>query len=133
MLPVKETNARYTSNQGVPYDGDISMFSDQKIGQATGVNFFDIYLGQVNLMETIVKSVAGLSNATNPSIIATVDFYNFETKHTKLTQGLVADFNTEFTFRIAQDDFFYKFMTKEKLKIDILASEGTKVYHLGTL
>ncbi len=28
MIPVADKNARYTSKQGVQYDGDISTFSD---------------------------------------------------------------------------------------------------------
>ncbi len=51
MLPVPEKNLRYTSKQGVQYDGDISSFSDTQItGNTKGINFFDIYLGQVNLI-----------------------------------------------------------------------------------
>lgn len=52
MLPVSDKNVRFTSKQGVQYDGDISAFSDTIIsgGNTKGVNFFDIYLGQINLI-----------------------------------------------------------------------------------
>jgi hypothetical protein len=42
--------AVFTSKQGIPYDGDISMFSDEHIAISAGVNYFDIYLGQLNLI-----------------------------------------------------------------------------------
>lgn len=122
MLPVPDKTARYTSKQGVQYDGDISTFSDEKIGNAKGINFFDIYLGQLNLIETLVKNATKLSSINNPLIMATVDFYNFPTKNTKTTQGLNTNLNTEFVFRIAEDEFFYRFMGKESFKISIWAS-----------
>ena len=51
MMPVADKNVRFTSKQGVQYDGDISSFSDTSItGNTKGINFFDIYLGQVNLI-----------------------------------------------------------------------------------
>ncbi len=50
LLPVTDKHAKYTSKQGVQYDGDIAMFSDEKIGTKIGVNFFDLYLGQLNLI-----------------------------------------------------------------------------------
>jgi hypothetical protein len=60
----------------------------------------------------LVKGVTGISSINNPLIIATVDLYNFETKHTKTIQGLSTNFNTEFTFKITEDEFFYRFMSK---------------------
>jgi len=122
MLPVPDKTARYTSKQGVQYDGDISTFSDEKIGNTKGINFFDIYLGQLNLIETLVKNATKLSSINNPLIMATVDFYNFPTKNTKTTQGLNTNLNTEFVFKIAEDEFFYRFMGKESFKISIWAS-----------
>ena len=79
MLPMSDKNVRFTSKQGVQYDGDISTFSDTVIASSTmkGVNFFDIYLGQINLIEALVKNVTRISSINNPLIIATVDLYNF--------------------------------------------------------
>jgi hypothetical protein len=135
MLPTADNkNVRFTSKQGVQYDGDISSFTDTSVtGNTKGVNFFDIYLGQLNLIEALVKGVTGISSINNPLIIATVDLYNFETKHTKTIQGLSTNFNTEFTFRITEDEFFYRFMSKENLKISIWASEGNHEHFLGSV
>jgi len=76
-------NVRYTSKQGVQYDGDISTFSDKDSSSTgttpQGINFFDIYLGQLNLIESLVKNVTSITSINNPLIIATVDFYNFKT------------------------------------------------------
>ena len=35
---------------GVQYDGDISAFSDEKVSLVEGVNYFDIFLGKLNLL-----------------------------------------------------------------------------------
>lgn len=68
-----------TSKTGVIYDGDISVFSEQNINIPPGANYFDVYLGEVSLMETMVQSVTGLSNPSTPLLLATVDFYNHNT------------------------------------------------------
>lgn len=54
------------------------MFSDERTTIATGANYFDIYLGRVNLIDTIVKNVTPLTTSS-PLLMATVDFYNFPT------------------------------------------------------
>lgn len=59
-----KANISYTSKQGVQYDGDITMFSDERTTTITNtnnntnntnnnnnnINYFDIYLGRVNLI-----------------------------------------------------------------------------------
>lgn len=57
------------------------------------MNYFDIYLGRVNLIDSLLKTVTPL-NTSSPLLMATVDFYNFPTENTKLSQGMVADLNT---------------------------------------
>ncbi len=54
--------------------------------------------------------------------MATVDFYNFPTENTKLTQGLNSNLNTEFVFKLSEDEFFYRFMSKGTFKINIWAA-----------
>lgn len=107
---------------GVQYDGDISAFSDEKVSFIEGVNYFDIFLGKLNLLETMVQSAANIQNPSNPLILATVDFYNHNTVNTKLSQGCDCDLHSEITFKIAEDAFFYKYLNKGSFKIDIWAS-----------
>lgn len=101
-LPDKGKSKEYTSKQGISYDGDISMFSDEKTGAvAVGVNYFDVYLGKMSLVEALVRNTVNLSSNSNALVLATVDFYNFSTVNTKLTQGLASNLNSEFTFKIS--------------------------------
>ena len=43
-----------SSKQGVIYEGDTSVFSDQNINIPYGSNYFDLYLGEVSLMESVI-------------------------------------------------------------------------------
>jgi hypothetical protein len=76
-----------TSKQGVIYEGDASVFSELNINVPYGSNYFDLFLGEVTLLESVIQSVTGISNPSNPLILATVDFYNHNTESSKLTQG----------------------------------------------
>ena len=65
-----------------------------------GTNFFDLFLGEVSLMETMLVSVTGLANPGSPLLLATVDFYSHNTQHSKLTQGCRCDLQSEFSFKV---------------------------------
>ena len=83
---------KVTSRQGAHYDGDVTAFTDQSTNNIpSGTNYFDLFLGEVNLLESMVQSVTGLSNSASPLVMATVDFYNHNTEHSKLTQGCRCD------------------------------------------
>ena len=85
---------------GVPYDGDISMFSQQKIDVKKGINYFDLFLGEISIMATNLTQLVKVSDVNKALIMATVDFYNFATVNTKLVQGVANNLQTEFTFKI---------------------------------
>jgi len=101
MIAVNQNKPGTTaSRQGVLYDGDVSVFSEQVVNIASGTNYFDLFLSEVSLMETMLLSITGLSNPTSPLILATVDFYNHNTEHSKLTQGCKCDLQSEFSFKV---------------------------------
>ena len=83
------------------------------------------------MLESVLQSVAGLSNPSNPLILATVDFYNHNTESSKLTQGSRCNLQSEFFFKATEDDFFFRYLQKGSLKVEIWASEGSKHHHLG--
>lgn len=70
----------------------------------------------------MVQSVTGLSNSSSPLVMATVDFYNHNTEHSKLTQGCRCDMQSEFSFRVTEDDFFLKYLQKGTFQVDVWAS-----------
>lgn len=41
---------KVTSKQGIIYDGDVSVFSEKNTNVPPSVNFFDLFLGEVNLL-----------------------------------------------------------------------------------
>lgn len=92
------------------------------MGTIKGVNYFDIFLGRLSLIETLVRSVSNITSINNPMVMATVDFYNFKTENSRPTQGLNTILNSEFAFKLNEDEFFYRFMTKGTFKISIWAA-----------
>lgn len=80
-----------TSKLGVPYDGDISMFSEQLAPIPANTNYFDLFLGEMNLLETMVQAVTNIRNIEILLVMASVDFYNHDTERSKLAQGCKCD------------------------------------------
>lgn len=79
----------------------------------------------------MVVSITGLTNSSSPLLLATVDFYNHNTEHSKLTQGCRCDLQSQFSFKVNEDDFFLKYLKKGSFQVDVWASEGGKNYHVG--
>lgn len=80
---------------GIDYIGDnVSVFStdDSVFDHTLGANgnFVDLYLGSVELFETDVKLKMGdqIPNLDGIITFATVDFYDHETQHTIIAEGL---------------------------------------------
>lgn len=52
------------SNNGVSYSDDVSMFSqDNKMSVPNGFNYFDLYLGDLHLLETMLKTSFNIHSA----------------------------------------------------------------------
>jgi hypothetical protein len=79
MVAINQPKGVVSSKQGVIYDGETNVFTEQVGNLPSGTNYFDLFLGEVNLLETMVLSITGLTNPTSPLLLATVDFYNHNT------------------------------------------------------
>ena len=121
-MAIAHSKGTTTSRQGVLYDGDTTMFSEQTANIPAGTNYFDLFLGQVNLMETMLIQVTGLANSNSPLLLATVDFYSHNTQHSKLTQGCRCDLQSQFSFKVTEDDFFFRKIEKDNFQVDLWAS-----------
>ena len=44
-----------------------------------GFNYFDLYLGELHLLDTMLRTAFNIHSAENSLILATVDFYNHDT------------------------------------------------------
>ncbi len=78
--PTKKDQRIVTSKLGIPYDGDVSMFIEEHIPIPDGTNYFDLYIGELNLLESMVHSVANIRNTDNLMVLAVVNFHNFDRK-----------------------------------------------------
>ena len=79
----------------------------------------------------MVKNVGNIHNSESPLVLATADFYNHNTMHSKLTQGCHSDLQSQFCFKVNEDDFFFKYLNKGQFQVDIWVSEGNKNHHIG--
>ncbi len=61
----------------------------------------------------------------------TIDFYNHETQHTNIAEGLITNFNFQITFKVKCDEFFIKFLESDFIKIELYAAKGEDAIKLG--
>ena len=50
------------SKNGVPYSDDVSMFSQESSKLPSNLNSFDLFLGELFLMETVIRSTVNVKN-----------------------------------------------------------------------
>jgi hypothetical protein len=67
------------SKNGVAYTDDVSMFTQDTQNVPTDNNYFDLYLGELHLLESMMNTNFSIRNTENSLILATVDFYNHNT------------------------------------------------------
>lgn len=75
------------SKNGVPYTDDVSMFSQDVVNLPPATNYFDLCLGELHLLETMLTANFNMRSADNALILATVDFYNHNTETTRPVHG----------------------------------------------
>lgn len=56
--------------------------------------------------------------------VVTVDFYNHNTETTQMSQGLRANYQTQFSFVNKVDNFYVNFLQKNSLKLDVYVSKN---------
>ena len=63
--------------------------------------------------------------------LVTVDFYNHSTETTQMSEGLRANYQTQFSFVNKVDGFYVNFLQKQSLKLDIYASKNNSAVQVG--
>lgn len=76
------------SKNGVAYSDDVSMFTQDTQNIGPNSNYFDIFLGELHLLETMMATNFNIKNVDNTLILATVDFYNHNTETTRPVHGM---------------------------------------------
>ncbi len=79
---------RVMSKNGVAYTDDVSMFTQDTQNIQNGSNYFDLFLGELHLLETMISTNFNIRNTDNTIILATVDFYNHNTETTRPVNGI---------------------------------------------
>jgi len=75
--------------QGVKYSDSVSVFSvDDSILEdfSTGTNVLDLYLGTIAVDERFLPRGLGIGKLAT---FATVDFYNHDTQHSNIAEGML--------------------------------------------
>ena len=56
--------------------------------------------------------------------VVTVDFYNHSTETTQMSEGLRANYQTQFSFVNKVDNFYTNFLQKNSIKMDVYVSKN---------
>jgi hypothetical protein len=67
------------SKNGVAYTDDVSMFTQDTQNINVGNNYFDLFIGELHLLETMMATNFNIRGSENTLILATIDFYNHNT------------------------------------------------------
>ena len=63
--------------------------------------------------------------------VVTVDFYNHSTETTQMSDGLRANYQTQFSFVNKVDSFYVNFLQKNSLKMDVYVSKNNAAVQVG--
>lgn len=63
--------------------------------------------------------------------VVTVDFYNHSTETTQMSEGLRANYQTQFSFINKVDNFYVTFLNKNSLKMDVYVSKNNAAVQVG--
>ena len=117
---------------GVKYEDEVSVFShdDNSIFEV-GTNFFDLYLAEINLVDTFIRQQLKLSDVSRIMNFATVDFYNHQTQNTKVNTGLHYNMNSQFSFKVGEDECLFKYLERGEVAVTLWTTDGAKTINLG--
>lgn len=117
---------------GIKYEDDVSMFShDERVVQESGINYFDIYLAEINLVDMFVRQQVKIADVSKIMNFMTVDFYNHKTQNTKVASGLRHNINSEFSFKVVEDECLFNFFEKGEVSLNVWTTNGGKTILLG--
>ena len=63
--------------------------------------------------------------------VVTVDFYNHSTETTQMSEGMRANYQTQFSFINKVDSFYVTFLQKNSLKMDVYVSKNNAAVQVG--
>lgn len=122
---------------GIKYSDNVNEFSmdeqdEMETTQGSG-NYLDLWIGNNTIIDTNIKQLTG-GQVKEPNKIltfVTIDFYNHETQHTSIAEGLTTNYNFQIAFKVACDEFFISYLETGFLKFDVYAAAGAVPILLG--
>ena len=95
-------------------------------------NYLDFFIGEANLDEqAISKLIPNGETIKNPLSFLTIDFYNHDTIHTGITEGLKTNYDFQVSFKVQVDEFFIMFLETESLIMELYVSNGADATRIG--
>lgn len=96
-------------------------------------NYIDLYLGNVELIETDVRIKLDNSIQNLESIItfATVDFFDHDTQNTIIAEGLKTKYNFQVGYKVQLDQFLIDYIRTNCIKIEVFCGNGEEPMKLG--
>lgn len=67
----------------------------------------------------MLKTVFSIYSPESNLILATIDFYNHDTENTRPIHGINNNLQSEFSFKVYEDEFYFKYIKKGTFSVDI--------------
>lgn len=96
---------RYFERNGIKYDCNVSEFSVDT-NNDDEFNYLDLFIGEANLDENTIRNLLPYQdNISNLLSFLTIDFYNHDTVHTGISEGLRTNYDFQVAFKVTVDEF----------------------------
>ncbi|KRX10045.1 C2 domain [Pseudocohnilembus persalinus] len=96
-------------------------------------NSLDVYLGVIDISEPDARILTEelVPNLRNLLSFVTVDFFNHDTQHSTITEGIKSKINFQVSFKVDIDEFLYKHITTNSIKLELYCGNGEEPLKLG--
>lgn len=61
----------------------------------------------------------------------TVDFYNHDTQHSSIAEGVHTNYNFQISFKVLIEEVFLQYLEHDFIKIELYVSEGMDAFLVG--
>ena len=100
-----------------------------------GENVIDLWIDRTQFYPDSLMQVFdhGMFDRNNPQLVTflTFDFYNHDTQHSQIVEGIEPNYGLQVGFRVNVDEFFISYLQKEALYLDVYVSKGTTAFIIG--
>ncbi|EGR32196.1 hypothetical protein IMG5_092630 [Ichthyophthirius multifiliis] len=135
---------QYQNNQAVQiyekdnvkYTKDVSEFSCEDLVEeelGIGENIFDLYIGKINMDENeILRQNENINDLQCFLSFFTIDFYNHDTQHSSVVEGLRNNYEFQASFKVKVDEFYITYLKERFIKLELYNVQQQNAILIGS-